>query len=86
MLLQTFGACLPNVKHHLFITYCGSMYPIQLWCRYTKKQYKKIIVAYNNVFRKFLGYDRYFSASGMFVESRVDSFNIRVTLCMFIII
>ncbi len=31
------------------MTYCGSMYTIQLWCRYTKKEYKKIIVVYNNV-------------------------------------
>ncbi len=54
------------------------MYTIQLWCRYTKKQYKKIIVAYNHVFREFLGYDRYFSASGMFVESRVDTLNVCV--------
>ncbi len=60
-----------------FMTYCGSMYTIQLWCRYTKKQYKKNIVAYN-VFRKFHGYDRYCSARGMFVESRVDTFNVHV--------
>ncbi len=39
MLLLTFGVCLPNVKQHLFMTYCGSMYTIQLWYRYTKKQY-----------------------------------------------
>ncbi len=58
MLLRTSGECLPNVKQHLFLTYCGSMYTIQLWCGYTKKQYKKIIVAHNNVFYKFLGYDR----------------------------
>ncbi len=54
------------------------MNTIQLWCRYTKKQYKKIIVAYNNVFHKFLGYDRYCIASGIFVESRVDTFNVHV--------
>ncbi len=47
MLLQTFGPCHPNVKQHLFLTYCGSMYTIQLLCRNTKKQYKKIRVAYN---------------------------------------
>ncbi len=78
MLLRTYRACLQNVKQHLFMTYCGSMYTMQLWFRYTKKQYKKIIVAHNNVFHKFLGYDRYCSASGMFVESRVDSFNVHV--------
>ncbi len=44
----------------------------------TKKQYKKIEIAYNNVFRKFLGYDRYCSASGMFIENRVDIFNVCV--------
>ncbi len=59
------------------MTYCGSMYIIQLWCIYTKKQYKNIIFACNNVFSKFLGYDRYCSASGMFVDSRVDTFNVR---------
>ncbi len=37
MLLRKFGACLPNVKQYLFMTYCGSMYTIQLWCRYTTK-------------------------------------------------
>ncbi len=77
-LLQTFGACFPNVKQHLFMIYCGSMYTIQLWCRYTKKQYKKLRVGYNNVFHKFLGYDRYCSANGMFVDSRVDTFNVHV--------
>ncbi len=50
ILLQTFGACLPNVKQHLFMTYCGEMYTIQLWCRYTKNRIKQTIVAYNNVF------------------------------------
>ncbi len=55
------------------------MYTIQLWCRYTKEQYKKIIFAYNNVFHKYLGYDRYCSASGMFVESReVNIVNVHV--------
>ncbi len=39
---------------------------------------KKIIVVYNNVFLKFLGYDIYCSASGMFVERRVDTFNVCV--------
>ena len=35
-------------------------------------------VAYNNVFRRFLGYDRFFSASQMFVENRVDNFGARM--------
>ncbi len=74
MLLRTFGACLPNVKQHIFMTYCGSLYTIQLRRRYSHKDYKKIVCAYNNDFRKFLGSDRYCSANGMFV----DSFNVCV--------
>ena len=31
-------------------------------------------VTYNNVFRRFFGYDRFSSASQMFEESRVDNF------------
>ncbi len=58
------------------MTYYGNMNTIQLWCRHTKKQYKNILVAYNNNCLKFRGYDGYCSASGMFVESREDTFNV----------
>ena len=29
-------------------------------------------IAYNNVSRRFVGYDKYCSARGMFVENRTD--------------
>ena len=32
-------------------------------------------VAYNNVFRRFFAYDRFSSASHMFVENKVDNFS-----------
>ena len=42
-----------------------------------KKQYYQMEVAYNNVFRRFFGYDRFSSASQMFVENRVENFETR---------
>ena len=78
MLLRTFDLCSKAVKQQLFMSYCSSFYTSYLWCEYTKKQLKQLQVAYNNVFRKLLGYDRFCSASGMFVENRVDTFDVRI--------
>ena len=69
MLLRTFGACSPEVKRYLFKSYCGSMYTAHLWCKHTQKQIRQLHVAYNNVFRRLLHYDKYCSASNMFVEN-----------------
>ena len=78
MLLRTFGSCSYAVKLQLFMSYCGALYTASLWCNFTKKQYRLLEVAYNNVFRRFLGYEKYCSASGMFTENRVDGFDARV--------
>ena len=78
MLLRTFGACSYGVKLLLIMSYCGSMYTSSIWCKYTKKQYHQIEVAYNNVFRRLFGYDRFSSASNMFVDNRVDKFEARM--------
>ena len=40
----------------------------------TQTQFYQMEVAYNNVFRRFFGYDRFSSASQMFIENRVDNF------------
>ena len=63
------------VKLQLFITYCGSMYTAFLWCDFTKRQHRQFEVAHNNVFQRLMGHDKYFSASGMFVENRTDCFD-----------
>lgn len=76
MLLRKFGKCSKEVKLYLFRTYCTSMYTCQLWCKYTQAQYKKLRVAYNNIFRRFMGYDPFYSAQGMFVENNIDSFEV----------
>ena len=78
MLLRTFGACSYAVKLLLFMSDCGSLYTSRIWCKYTKMQYYQMEVAYNNVFRRFFGYDRFSSASQMFVENRVENFETRM--------
>ena len=78
MLLRTFRACSYTVKLLLFMSYCGSLYTSSIWCKYTKKQYCQMEVAYNNVCRRFFGYDRFSSASQMFVENRVGNFETRM--------
>ena len=70
MLLRTFSSCSYAVKLQLFMSYCGSMYTAFLWCDFTKRQCRQLEVAYNNVFRRLIGYDKYCSASGMFVENK----------------
>ena len=54
------------------------MYTAFLWCDFTQRKYRQLEVAYNNVFRRFLGYDKYCSASSMFVENRTDGFDARI--------
>ena len=78
MLLRTFSSCSYAVKLQLFMSYCGSMYTAFLWWDFTKRQYRHLEVAYNNVFRRLMGYDKYCSASGMYVENRTDGFDARV--------
>ena len=62
----------------LFSSYCGSLYTCHLWCNYTVRQYRQMHVAYNNVFRRLMGYHKFCSASGMFVENRIDNFDARI--------
>ena len=75
MLLRALSSCSYAVKLQLFMSYCGSMYTAFLWCDFTKRQYRQLEVAYNNVFGRRMGYDKYCSASGMFVENRTDGFD-----------
>ena len=45
--------CSYEVKLVLLMRYCGSMYTLSVCCKYTKKQYYHMGVAYNNVFKWF---------------------------------
>ena len=67
--------CTEKVKIKLFVTYCS-----QVYCGHSSdKSYRKVNVAYNNVFRSFLWLPRDVqgrscSASGMFISRKVKSF------------
>lgn len=74
-LLKHFWLCSNNVKIRLFKTYCINFYCCQLWCLYKRATISCLKVAYNNSFRKLLGLDRRCSASNMFTESNVNSFD-----------
>lgn len=73
-ILRSFAACTVPVKLRLLESYCLNFYCSTLWCDYSKHKINKIRVAYNNVFRKLLGHRRRDSASSMFVNNRINTF------------
>ncbi|XP_026745431.1 uncharacterized protein LOC113506790 [Trichoplusia ni] len=75
MIARRFFKANTQTKVHLFRTYCQSFYTCQLWTRYTKRSLDGIRVQYNNIFRQLMGLAPHCSASGMFAEARLDTFN-----------
>ena len=54
-LVALFSFCNVDVKLILFKSYCTSFYCSFVWIHYKKSTYDKILVAYNNVYRRILG-------------------------------
>lgn len=75
MVARKFYAAAHDVKTTLFRSFCQSFYTCQLWTKYTQKSYNALRVAYNKIFRHLMGLKWYCSASEMYTNSRVDSFN-----------
>ena len=73
-LMSKFSKCSIDVKLTLFRNYCSSTYCSHLWATFSKATFSKLKVAYNNVYRRLLGYTRRDSASMMLVTNGVDSF------------
>ena len=69
-----FSNCSTKVKKQLFQAFCTNFYCTHLWWSYSKETLRKTTVAYNNSLRFLLGYQRFCSASGMFVECNLDNF------------
>ena len=79
------------VKNIWFVFICGqdSVTYVILWFNVHSislvwlhtKEIPTINNTNNNVFRRFLGYDKYCSASSMFVENRTDGFDACIFLC-----
>ena len=73
VLARRFHMCSDDVKLTLFRSYCSSLYTAQTWWKYTVLSFRKLCVAYNNVFRMLFKLPRDCSASEMFVMSNVPS-------------
>ena len=58
------------VNHTKCVPYCS-----QLWVNHTKCSYNKLRVAYNNAYRRVLGFVKSDSASNVFVNNQVENFD-----------
>ena len=74
-LVRKFAMCSYPIKRYLYTTYCSNVSNVHLWHSYRVYMLKKFKVCFNNAARMFFGYDRFCSASGMFVCERIDDFN-----------
>ena len=75
MLIRKFNFSSDSSKIYMFKTFCSNIYCCSLWCKWKTRSVHRIRVAYNNCFRILLKLPRFCSASGMFVERRVPSFD-----------
>ena len=76
MLVNRFRNCTPDVKNCLFKAYCSNAYGSQLWSFYKPAILKKVIVAFNDVYRNLFGIRRGESMSALYVLNNIDSFNV----------
>ena len=76
LLTKRFMPCSVDVKERLFKAFCYGLYGVHLWHTYSKRQYKRCIVAYNDIFRKLFFYKRGDSISSATVLHSIDTFNI----------
>ena len=69
MLIRDFHFCNEDVRKLLYSTFCSNLYCTQLWWCYNNAMFNKVKVAFNNGFRIFLNYNRFCSASNMFLKN-----------------
>ena len=74
MLSRKFFWCSTDVKISLFKTYCTPLYTAPLWVYYKKTSFCKLKVAYNDCLRILLRKPRWTSASDLFCQTRISSF------------
>ena len=73
-LLRTFSHCSIDVKVTLFQSYCTALYCSFLWTDYKKSTFTKIRVAFNYAYRKNVGLPIRSSASTMYANHSICSF------------
>ena len=85
MLVRHFYQCSNDVKMQLFKSYCSNLYLCHLWCDFNDATYKRIKVAYNNVYRSLMCIQRGESISAHYVSSGISGFSevVRKAMCSF---
>ena len=73
-LAKLFYTCSRNVLIELGRSFCGSFYCSYLWTHYNKASFSKTRIAYNDLYRKILHVSRRSSASSMFVNNNIRTF------------
>ena len=82
-LLRMFNKCSKNVLIELCRSFCTTFYCPYFWTVHKKATFSKIRVAYNNVYRKLLGFCRRSSASEMFVMNNISNFEALIRKSIF---
>ena len=83
LLLRKFSKCSVDVKCFLFKTYCSNLYCAPMWFDCTKAALKKLKVAYNNSLRRFMFLPWRNSATEMFVNLGIHSFDEMLRIFVF---
>ena len=83
LLLRKFSKCSVDVKCFLFKTYCSNLYCAPMWFDCTKAALKKLKIAYNNSLRRFMFLPWRNSATEMFVNLGIHSFDEMLRIFVF---
>jgi hypothetical protein len=75
MLIRRFAMCSEQVRSYLFKTYCTTMYCSALWVCHNTAVMNRLRVLYNNSYRWLMKKPRQSSASEMFVNDNVLTFD-----------
>ena len=71
MLISRFKFCSHDVKTKLFKSFLSNAYDSQLLTRYRNVNYRRIVVAYNNIYRALFGVARGVSMSAIYVQHNI---------------
>ena len=74
-LSRKFALCSYSVKKCLYSAYCSNVSCMHLWHSFHASVLTKFKVCFNNAARMFFGYDRFCSASNMFVQESLPGFD-----------
>ena len=78
MLISRFKTCSFSIKLKLFRSFLCNAYGCHLWSKYKQYSYKRVVVAFNNIYRQLFGISRGESMSAIYVNNNIDSVGVLV--------